>query len=96
MEEIIKEAFKQGQQWGIDDAEGKAPISFTEWFKSAETQALILHVVSVSLPDDDKIEKKAEFRQKPRNPNNDNKEEFIYGFMQGADWMKSEILPNER
>ena len=54
-----------------------------------------IRCVSVSLPDDDEIEKKAEFRQKPRNPNNDNKEESIYGFMQGADWMKSEIVPNE-
>jgi len=48
MEEILREAFKQGQQWGIDATEGKAPIGFTEWFKSAETQALILHVVSKS------------------------------------------------
>ena len=46
MEEILREAFKQGQQWGIDATEGKAPIGFTEWFKSAETKALILHVVS--------------------------------------------------
>ena len=96
MEEILREAFKQGQQWGIDATEGKAPIGFTEWFKSAETQALILHVVSVSLPSDDEIEKRAEYMQRPRNPKNDNKEEFIYGYMQGADWIINKYKPNER
>ena len=49
--------------------------------------ALIIPVVSISLPDDDEIEKMAEFMQRPRNPKNDNKEEFIHGYMQGADWV---------
>lgn len=58
--------------------------------------ALIIPVVSVSLPDDDEIEKKAEYMQRPRNPKNDNKEEFIYGYMQGADWIINKYKPNER
>ena len=46
MEEILREAFKEGQQWVQDANVGKVPISFNEWFKSEKTQALILHVVS--------------------------------------------------
>jgi hypothetical protein len=57
-----------------------------------EDQQLILCGVVKSLPNDDEIEKKAEFRQRPRKEQN---EEFIYGFMQGVDWVKSEILPSE-
>ena len=57
---------------------------------------LNLPVVSVSLPNDDEIEKRAEYMQRPRNPNNDNKEEFIYGYMQGAEWIINKVKPNER
>ncbi len=39
------------------------------------------------MPSDEEIEKRAEYMQRPRNPNNDIKEEFIYGYMQGADWI---------
>lgn len=51
--------------------------------------------VRLSLPNDHEIEKKAEFRQKPRNINNTAEEEFIYGFIQGADWIKDMVLCNE-
>lgn len=44
-----------------------------------------------SLPNDEEIEKRAEYMQKPRNPKNDNKEEFIYGYMQGAEWIINQI-----
>lgn len=48
MEEILREAFRQGLQFGIDAIEGKAPIGFAEWFKSEKTQVLISHSVSAS------------------------------------------------
>ena len=47
MEEILREAFKEGQQWVQDANVGKVPVSFNEWFKSEKTQALILHNVIV-------------------------------------------------
>ena len=54
---------------------------------------LTIPVVSVSLPDDDEIEKRAEYMQRPRNTNNDNKEEFIYGYMYGAEWIINKVQP---
>ncbi len=43
------------------------------------------------MPSDEEIEKRAEYMQRPRNPSNDIKEEFIYGYMQGADWIINKI-----
>ena len=43
------------------------------------------------IPSDEEIEKRAEYMQRPRNTNNDIKEEFIYGYMQGADWIINKL-----
>ena len=59
-------------------------------------EQLTIPVVIVTLPNDDEIEKRAEYMQRPRNPSNDIKEEFIYGYMQGADWIINKYKPNER
>ncbi len=56
---------------------------------------LSLGNVRLSLPSDEKIEMKAEFRQKPRNPKNNPEEEFIHGFIQGADWIIDILSNNE-
>ena len=69
-------------------------IEYTENLES-KVENLGLFSVRLSLPNDEQIERKAEFRQKPRNPKNTSEEEFIYGFMQGADWIIGMIDSNE-
>jgi len=52
--------------------------------------------VNVSLITEEEVEKKAEFRAKPRKKDNDANEEFIHGFMQGANWVINKVSPDER
>lgn len=53
------------------------------------------HKAIIALPDDEEIERKAEFRQRSRNSKNTAKDEFIYGFIQGAEWIIDVISSNE-
>lgn len=52
MEELLREAFKLGQQWVKDINDEKEPVSFTEWF----SKQLILPDVSGSLLEIDLID----------------------------------------
>ena len=72
-------------------------VNYIEQLKSKikELSKSNQHTVSDSLPDDEEIERKAEFRQRSRNPKNTAKGEFIYGFIQGAEWIIDMISSNE-
>ena len=48
--------------------------------------------VSFSFPTDGEIEERAEYMQRPRK---DQSEEFIFGYMQGSDWIINKIKSNE-
>ena len=56
MEELLREAFKLGQQWVKDINDEKEPESFTDWFnkrkEAIDETALIKHELELlSLPD---------------------------------------------
>lgn len=40
MEDILREAFKLGQQWVKDMDDGKEPLSFNDWYKSNKINEL--------------------------------------------------------
>ena len=50
------------------------------------------HRLKEIMPSDEEIENKAEYMQRPRNPKNNVKEEFIYGYMQGVEWLKEKLI----
>jgi len=63
-----------------------------EPLEDLEQEILNLHSVSFSLPNDEQIENRAEYMQRPRK---EQSEEFIYGYMQGAEWIINKIKSNE-
>ena len=93
--EIVKFLRWLGDCYGMDDKKEAERVA-KEYISEKKIEALNIQNVSVSFPTDGEIEERAEYMQRPRNPSNDIKEEFIYGYMQGADWIINKYKPNER
>lgn len=71
-------------------------IDFAKQYHKEQLKLLDIDNVIVSLITEEEVEKKAEFRAKPRRKDNDANEEFIHGFMQGANWVINKVSPDDR
>jgi len=83
-EEMIKQANIEAEKWEIEQS--TVQEIFGAGFEYAQQQTK-----AKGLPSDEEAERKAERFADCRNPNNDPKEEYIYGFLACHDWIQDTV-----
>lgn len=89
--EIVKFLRWLGDCYGMDDKKEAEKVA-REYISEKKIEALNIQNVSFSFPTDGEIEERAEYMQRPRKYQS---EEFVFGYMQGAEWIINKIKSNE-